>query len=247
MGLISQQWTTNNGYEGPENNVFYENIGAGNSAVTNVSSLTWNHSSFGGPNCLVVGIATIYFTGGTKTMAMSYGGTGMNFMTQSAYLTGTNLETIAMWALAAPASGTQTVTLTLTGAATVHDVSGNTLSLQNVGSTNVLTNSANGTGTAASVSITSLSAGATCVGAIAANGEGQTGQFIWSDGLFATILGTVPITINNAPTGTYSSTLTASSQWGAVMLAASPPVIRQSLLGPKGHDPSVQIARSSLY
>jgi hypothetical protein len=242
------QVPSNNGFKGPQDNVAYENVGAGTTA-TNGTPSSYTHFSFGGPLCCVVMTYSIFYSTATPTFAFSFGGQALTDLGGVTYLTGANvLFTGIAYKLGGIPNGTSTVVATATGG-TVHDFAVNTVSFQNVGGFPASNNAvANNTNTAATCSLTSPP-GCSTLAVISPNGQGLTGinhPFIWNDSLFNSITCVIPNTTTNR-TATFSATLTAATNWGEILFSMSPPPYTSSLVGPRGRALGTAIPRASTF
>jgi hypothetical protein len=122
---------------GSELAVVYEATGGG-AQNSGTDSLTWTHTSSGGPNCAVVLIGAVDYTDGTPSISANYGRNSFVFTlgqhTGVFYdRVGGNSIRIFALGIITPPSGTQAIVLSATGA-TINKLAGNTLSYQNVGS-----------------------------------------------------------------------------------------------------------------
>jgi hypothetical protein len=242
------QFPPNNGYHSPQNGVFYEAVGTGNTATT--GSLSWTHSSLGGPLCCILITYSISYSTTAPTITMVYGGVPMTNLGGVNYLTGaTVLATGIGYVLGGVPAGSQTVTATAVGG-TIHDFAANSLSFLNVAGFPVSNSAtANANSTSATCALSTGFAGCMTLGVISPNGIGLTGinhPFVWNDGLFNSIACPIPNTSAN-PTVTLSATLTSATTWGEILFAMAPPIITNSLTGPKGQALSTAIPRASTF
>jgi CubicO group peptidase (beta-lactamase class C family) len=137
---------------GSELTVTYEATGSGiEEATAGTETVSWTHSSDGGPACCVVLWATVQFYEGSADATYSYG--TYNFpllLDQVEYYnhSGTVYWTFAVALIGAP-SGSQTVSLTITpsGGGTIDCIAANTVSYLNVGSIGNCTYNSGDTGT----------------------------------------------------------------------------------------------------
>jgi hypothetical protein len=197
--------------------VFFQAAGAGNSAV-NVSggtqNITWTHTA--------TGPVLAYVNAGTHTslsITVSYGGVSMPQLgTSVVYInSGGTIYTLAVFGLLTPASGSQTVSATATGATNARII-GDSVSYSNVSRFGtVVTTSGSGTSLTQSVSSTpgqmvsqAFGAGNTTTTLSAYN---QTSRFSGNQG------GLVPLQIGDAPgaaSTSFSATLSTSAAWAGI-------------------------------
>lgn len=118
---------------GTELSVLFEAVGTGGQTV-GPSSLSWSHTSGGGPTTAVILFGAVQYSGGTPTVACQYGSTV--FPSTLEIFTYYNVSGVAVglfaFGIIGPPSGNKTVSLTATGA-TIATLAGNTVSYQNVG------------------------------------------------------------------------------------------------------------------
>lgn len=239
------QFPLNNGYQAPQNSVFYESVGGGDTDTT--GSLSWTHNSAGGPTCCVVMTYSLYYSGSTPTFGFNFGGQALTNLGGVNLITGTNVMfTGIAYKLGGIPSGSSAVTATLTGG-TIHDFEANTFAFQNVGGFPASNNSSStATGTSATCSLAAppgcMSLGVICPDGVAMSGI--TYPFQWNDGLFNSIASIIPHTTAN-PTAILSATLTTSAPWGEVLFSMAPPVFTVSTVGPLGRGFSTAIPRAS--
>jgi hypothetical protein len=120
---------------GSELSVVYEAVGAGGAENTpSANSLSWSHTSSGGPNCAVVLIGAISYSAGAPSITCTYGSSQLTYTLAeyNYYLSTVALGIFAFGLIGVP-SGTKSVSIGASGA-TINYLSGNSLTYQNVGS-----------------------------------------------------------------------------------------------------------------
>jgi hypothetical protein len=201
---------------GSELAVVYEATGTGGQN-TSSSSLTWTHTSGGGPSCAVVLIGSVDYSGGAASIACTYGATSFiyNLDELTYYNSGGVALGIFAFGVIGPPSGTQTITLSATGA-TIGNLAGNTVSYQNVGAFgNFYTNS--GSGTALSLSSIPAATNEYVIGGFAGLNH-VLGSYNKTSRWNQTNTASIPMVIGDAVgASTVSFTATQTSDgWGAV-------------------------------
>lgn len=201
---------------GTELSVVFEAVGTGGEN-TNNNALSWTHDSAGGPSCGVVLIGAIQYTAGAPSITCTYGNSQFTYtLAEFNYQTGTTPFGMFAFGIVGAPSGTQTVTIGASGA-TIGQLSGNTLSYQNVGSFgDFYTNT--GKGTAFSLSGIASTTGQLVVGGFAdvANvitGFNQTPR--WAQNVTASI----PMVIGDAAGGStvnFTAATSATNYWAAL-------------------------------
>lgn len=207
---------------GSELSVTYEATGTGaHNAVSSTTSdeISWTHTSTGGANCAVILIGAVDYQNGTVNFTCTYGAQQFNYtLTEFNYVSTSNGEAFGMFALGiiGPPSGTQTVTLAVSGA-TFRQLAGNTISYQNVGSFgNFYTNT--GASTAPSVSGVSSSAGQMVVGGFAGGPDAFT-SFNQAQRWDQTDVSSIPIVLGDVSGGStvdFTAATPTSWNWGGL-------------------------------
>lgn len=87
----------------------------------NVASYTFNHTCTGTDRCLFVGLQDSY-TGASPTVSVTYNSVSMDFIAQ--VITGSAARSLRIFSLLNPASGTNTVAVTIGGQASVENYGG---------------------------------------------------------------------------------------------------------------------------
>jgi hypothetical protein len=215
------------GMGGSELSVAYEATGTGNDNVDS-STLSWTHESDGGPNCAVVLLGAVQYYNGSVSISASYGSASFVYVLDDiTYDFGYEhpiLETdpygfiIFALGLFNPPNGTQTVTITASGTATMQQLSGNTISYQNVGSFgNFYTNSGSGT----SLSLTGLSpaTGQMAVGGFAGVSYAQSTfnqTSRWNQPNTVSLPMVIGDVAGSGSAVTFSASTAGTDTWGAV-------------------------------
>lgn len=154
---------------GSELSVIYESTGTGGYEAGG-NSLTWTHTSDGGPHCAAVLIGAVSYSSGAASLSASFGSSSFTYSLNG--VTYYNASGIGLYVFAmgiiGPPSGPQTVTLSATGA-TINKLVGNTITYQNVGSFGNWLES-NGISASPAVSGISAASGAVIVGGFSGNG-----------------------------------------------------------------------------
>lgn len=200
--------------------VIYEATGTGGYDSGN-NSLTWTHTSAGGTNCAVVLFGAVDYSSGAASLTASYGSATFSFNLNG--ITYHNANNVGLYVFAlgiiAPPSGTQTISLSATGA-TINRLAGNTVSYLNVGSFgNWVEN--NGSGSLASLSAIPSDSGQMVAAAFAGlnhsfSAFSQASR--WNQ-TTTTGGGGVPMIVGDVSGSSlvsFSSTLSGGDSWGAV-------------------------------
>lgn len=202
---------------GSELSVAYEATGGGGENTTG-AGLSWQHTSTGGPNAAVVLIGAVGYSAGVPTISCTYG-TSQLTQTLSEFnyenISGLALGFFAFGLVGLP-SGTQTVSLSSSGATTTY-LAGNTLTYLNVGSFGNFY-STSGSGTALSLLNIPVATGELVVGGFA-DQQYALSAFNQNQRWIQTVTSSIPMVIGDA-TGTSSvdfiATAAAADAWGAL-------------------------------
>lgn len=203
---------------GSELSIVYEATGSGG-FNSNSNSLSWTHTSAGGPTCAVVLICTVDYYNGSVTVGCNYGGTSFVYVLDDIgyYNSGGYGLFHLAFGLIGPASGTQSVTVSATGTASVVKLAGNTVSYQNVGSFGNFYTGA-GHGTALSLSSIPSTTGQLVVAGFSGLGH-DLNSFNQTERWAQTNLAGIPTVIGDvtgASSVSFTATTSATDYWGSV-------------------------------
>lgn len=200
------------------------------------TTLTWTHTPVGTPTAVAVEVMN--YNGGPTVSSVKYGSATLTQAVTQAIGT----SSVAIYCVPNPPSGAQTVTITFSGTGSYTQGAAITVTGSNTSTCFDGTNSAGGTGTAATVTVTGGTSNDLVVDMVGNNngqtatvGGGQTSRF---SNLAASANETSGSTKPGASSVTMSWTIAASSPWGEIAAsfeaAGSPPpsgAPTRSLLG----------------
>lgn len=211
---------------GSELSVIYEATGAGDQeSTTGVNSLSWTHTSVGGPSCGVVLIGAVEYSSGAASLSATYGSS--TFVYEMGGITYYNASGVGLFLFAlgiiGPPSGTQTVTLSANGA-TIDALAANTISYLNIGSFGTFVGNS-GIGTALSLDGISSASGQIVVAGFAdiskaLSGFSQTSRWNQTD------TSGIPMLIGDANGDSsvgFGASAAGSDNWGAIGGVLLPP------------------------